>query len=96
MTKSYEFHELARLPQSASMKRELVKYDNQTLEDVLEYLTQEDTKPTLRKWIRQELSARNRMKADSRYGREFAFTGWAAKWSIEWDEVRMKLRRSAK
>ena len=91
-----QFHNLLNLSQTGSLKKEVVKYDEQTLRDVLAYLEKHEKKPTLQRWIRQELSARNRMKADSRYGREFAFTGWAAKWSIEWDEVRMKLRRSAK
>ena len=89
-----QFYSLINLPQTGSLKKEVVNYDEQTLKDALEYLTSHSMKPTLQRWIRTELATRSRVKGDTRYSKGFASTSWAIKWGKEWDEARMVLRRA--
>lgn len=88
-----EFESLINLPQTGSLKKEVVNYDEQTLKDALEYLTSRDMKPTLQRWIRTELATRSRVRGDTRYSKGFACTSWAIRWCKEWDEIRQVLRR---
>lgn len=89
-----QFYSLINLPQTGSLKKEVVNYDDQTLKDALEYLTTRDMKPTLQRWIRTELATRSRVRGDTRYSKGFACTSWAINWCKEWDEARMVLRRA--
>ena len=89
-----QFYSLISLPQTGSLKKEVVNYDEQTLKDALNYLATRDVKPTLQRWIRTELATRNRVRGDTRYSKGFACTSWAIKWGKEWDEARMALRRA--
>ena len=92
--RSYEFESLLNLSQTGSLKKEVVKYDEQTLRDVYQYLEENNKKAPLRTWIREELATRERTRGDTRYSKGFACTSWAINWCKEWDEARMVLRRA--
>ena len=88
-----EFFNLINLPQTGSLKKEVVNYDTQTLRDVYQRLEDTDQKPTLRRWIREELATKERVRGDTRYSKGFACTSWAIRWCKEWDEIRQVLGR---
>lgn len=86
-----QFYSLINLSQTGSLKKEVVNYDDQTLKDALEYLTNHSMKPTLQRWIRTELATRSRVRGDTRYSKGFASTSWAINWCEEWDKARQDI-----